>query len=234
MGQNGKNPTYLAEMRREGVPLEYIVGRAAFMELLPHCSPDTLIPREETELLVQVALDSARQMEEGKDELTDRGHRHRLWEYRRRAGGEPGKGHDPCHGSKSRCGRGRPEERERVWTRGPGSTLLWRSFRPFRWLGLENAVDIVVCNPPYLPTSTVEKLAPEIIDHEPVLALDAGAYGLAIFRRLIADALTYLRPQGVLVFEIGAGQDKLVTRILSRNQAMGISAISMTGSRCVS
>ena len=75
----------------------------------------------------------------------------------------------------------------------------------------------MVCNPPYIPTDSLDKMAPEIIDHEPVVALDAGAYGLAIFRRLIADAVTVLRPGGVLLFEIGAGQDRLVTRLLSRN-----------------
>ena len=91
-------------------------------------------------------------------------------------------------------------------------------FAPFRGSGIEGMVDIVVCNPPYLPTSTLDKLAPEIIDHEPVLALDAGTYGLAIFRRLIAEAFTFLRTHGVLVFEIGAGQDRLVNRLLSRNQ----------------
>jgi release factor glutamine methyltransferase len=92
-------------------------------------------------------------------------------------------------------------------------------FAPLCELGYKGKLDLVVCNPPYIPTSSLENLAPEVIDYEPRVALDAGAYGIDIFRRLILDSVAMLRPGGTLVFEIGAGQDKLVTRLLQRGRA---------------
>jgi release factor glutamine methyltransferase len=76
---------------------------------------------------------------------------------------------------------------------------------------------MVICNPPYIPTSSLKKLSPEIIDHEPVLALDGGPYGIDIFRKLMNGALTFLKRGGVLVFEIGAGQEKLIERLFEKN-----------------
>lgn len=76
---------------------------------------------------------------------------------------------------------------------------------------------MVVCNPPYIPTGTLKKLSSEIIDHEPIVALDAGPYGIDFYRKLIADAFFFLRPKGILVFEIGAGQEKVATRLFDRN-----------------
>jgi release factor glutamine methyltransferase len=78
-------------------------------------------------------------------------------------------------------------------------------------------LDMVVCNPPYIPTASLAKLDPAILDHEPEVALNAGAYGLDIFRSLIGEAPTVLRPGGVLAFEIGQGQEKLVALLLQRN-----------------
>ena len=90
-------------------------------------------------------------------------------------------------------------------------------FSPFHGSEYEGAVDIVVCNPPYIPTGSLGKLPPEIMDHEPSIALDGGPYGLDFYRRLIADSVCVLKLGGVLVFEIGLGQERLVARILERN-----------------
>ena len=89
-------------------------------------------------------------------------------------------------------------------------------FSPFRGPKYEGAVDIVVCNPPYIPTGSLKRLPPEITEHEPLIALDAGPYGMDFYRRLISDSVSMLKPGGILVFEIGVGQERLVTRILGR------------------
>jgi release factor glutamine methyltransferase len=68
------------------------------------------------------------------------------------------------------------------------------------------AVDLVVANPPYVPSGTIATLAPEVRDHEPRRALDGGADGLAVLRRLVEDAAAALVPGGWLVTEMGAGQ----------------------------
>ncbi|OPX92413.1 MAG: 50S ribosomal protein L3 glutamine methyltransferase [Pelotomaculum sp. PtaB.Bin104] len=78
---------------------------------------------------------------------------------------------------------------------------------------------MVLCNPPYIPTTSLKKMARGIIDHEPLVALDGGPYGLAIFRRLLSGAPTFLKREGVLVFEIGEGQEKLIERLLSTSGA---------------
>ena len=87
-------------------------------------------------------------------------------------------------------------------------------FEPFD--DYQGNADMVICNPPYIPATSLKKLAPEIIDHEPVVALNGGPYGLDFLRRLINGALTVLKHDGVLAFEIGEGQEKLVERLFGK------------------
>lgn len=72
----------------------------------------------------------------------------------------------------------------------------------------------MVSNPPYIPTSTVPTLQPEVVDHEPHLALDGGADGLDCIRHLIDISPTYLRPGGVWLIEMMAGQADAVREML--------------------
>lgn len=78
---------------------------------------------------------------------------------------------------------------------------------------------MVLCNPPYIPTTSLKKMARGITDHEPVVALDGGPYGLSIFRRLLSGAPKFLKKGGVMAFEIGAGQERLIERLLAGNGA---------------
>lgn len=72
----------------------------------------------------------------------------------------------------------------------------------------------MVSNPPYIPTSTVATLQPEVVKHEPHLALDGGADGLDCIRQLIEISPNYLRPGGVWLIEMMAGQADIVKRLL--------------------
>ncbi|MBD0262791.1 MAG: peptide chain release factor N(5)-glutamine methyltransferase [Tolypothrix sp. Co-bin9] len=72
----------------------------------------------------------------------------------------------------------------------------------------------MVSNPPYIPTSTVPTLQPEVVDHEPHLALDGGPDGLDCIRHLIEISPTYLRPGGVWLLEMMAGQADAVREML--------------------
>jgi release factor glutamine methyltransferase len=67
------------------------------------------------------------------------------------------------------------------------------------------AVDLIVSNPPYLPTASLASLPPEVRDHDPALALDGGPDGLAVIRRLIFEARSRLAPAGTLVLETAGG-----------------------------
>lgn len=78
------------------------------------------------------------------------------------------------------------------------------------------SVDLVVANLPYVAVGVIDGLAPEVADHEPRLALDGGADGLDVVRRLIPDARRVLRPRGALVLEtFGALQAETVARLLA-------------------
>jgi len=80
---------------------------------------------------------------------------------------------------------------------------------------LEGPVDLVVSNPPYVATADIAGLAPEVRDHDPRHALDGGADGLAAYRAIAADARRLLKPAGHLVVEIGAGQERQVGELFA-------------------
>jgi release factor glutamine methyltransferase len=95
---------------------------------------------------------------------------------------------------------------------------------------LDARFDLVLCNPPYIPTSEVSGLMPDVANYEPRSALDGGADGLAAYRRLVPDLSKLLSPGGIAVLELGIGQAAPVARIAgetglcaaSRNDLLGI------------
>ena len=200
--------------RRDGVPIEYLLGRAVFMGLQLTCTPAALIPRAETELLVRAALGLIDRRRNGSSMLTvvDMG--------------------TGCGNIAIALAVHAPDVRVLASDVSAEAVELARRqvvdfevhdrvtvfcgdlYEPLLAAGHAGTVDMLVCNPPYLPTSTLARLAREIVDHEPKVALDAGPYGINIYRRLITGAAEMLKPDGVLVFEIGAGQEKLVGRLL--------------------
>ena len=207
----------LIEKRKRGVPWEYILGRAHFMGNLFFCSPDTLIPTDETQLLVNAALQAINKKE--------------------RAGNSPllieiGTG---CGNIAVSLALGSHTTRIMASDISPAAVDIAHMnvyrfnlqdrislfsgdlFVPFQNSGHEGNIDFIVCNPPYIPTASLGKLSREIIDHEPRIALDGGPYGIDFYRRLITDSLPLLKPEGMLFFEIGERQEKLVTRLLEKN-----------------
>lgn len=81
--------------------------------------------------------------------------------------------------------------------------------------------DLIVCNPPYISTAKLAGDSAYLLEREPREAFDAGAYGIAIHQRLIAEAPLHLKPGGWLAFEFGAGQDRQVAMLLKRSGAYG-------------
>jgi len=81
---------------------------------------------------------------------------------------------------------------------------------------LQGGFDLVVSNPPYVASRDIAGLAPEVRDHDPRRALDGGADGLAAYREIVADAPRLLKDAGHLVVELGAGQQKDVAFLLAR------------------
>jgi len=209
----------ILEQLERGVPPQYILGRALFMGNAFYCTSDTLIPRPETSLLVKTAYEY---LERNKSNGS-----------RGQTVIEIGTGCGNIAVSLAmRCDEGvrilasdispaavevARRNVQKYQVDGSVSLFCGDLYEPFR--EHQGAADMVICNPPYIPTSSLKKLARQIIDHEPVLALDGGPYGLGIFRRLLSGAPAFLKKGGVLAFEIGEGQEKLIERLLSGSGA---------------
>lgn len=97
------------------------------------------------------------------------------------------------------------------------SVLQGDLFAPLSGLGLFGSIDAVVCNPPYISSGRLARDRAPLLDHEPREAFDGGPYGVAIYQRVIREAPSYLRPGGVLAFEIGLAQERQVMLLLGRS-----------------
>ena len=216
--ENRFDPALIAEKRKQGVPFEYIVGMAPFMGEFFYCSRDALIPREETELLAKIALNFIKEKQQ-------QAHHLKLIDMGTGCGNIAislalnsenttviASDLNPETVAVTRKNVAKFNLEDRV-TVHQGDL-----FKPISGKGYEGDVDIIVCNPPYIPSGSLKNMAPEIIGHEPKEAFDAGPFGLDFFRRLLNDAIIFLKPGGILVFEIGAGQEKLVTRLFKKRE----------------
>lgn len=84
--------------------------------------------------------------------------------------------------------------------------------------GLEGTMDLVVMNPPYIPSHVLEATLAGLLEHEPRAAFDGGPYGITILARLLQEAPAFLNPAGHLLFEFGLGQAKLVRTLVERTR----------------
>ncbi|HEY32329.1 MAG TPA: peptide chain release factor N(5)-glutamine methyltransferase [Dehalococcoidia bacterium] len=211
------NLSQVAQERKEGIPLEYIIGRASFAGFDFDCSNDTLIPTECTKLLVEVTLDFIEERQQSKRQQT-------VIEVGTGCGNVAVLLALLTEDVKIIASDISPEAigvaRKNVYKYNLSDSvrlLCGDIFSPLRGLGYETEIDIVVCNPPYIPTELLNKLRPEIVEYQPRIALDGGPYGISFFQRLANEAIRILKPGGILIFEIGERQERLAARILSRH-----------------
>jgi release factor glutamine methyltransferase len=201
--------------RRE--PIAYVTGHQEFFGLTFDVSPAVLIPRPETERVVEVAL------ERFPDQSA------------------PLAAADLCTGSG--CIAIALAVERAGWTvtatdvsadalavaslnaRRHGVAERVRLVEGDLLGGLHGSFDLIVSNPPYVADVQRSALPPEVRDHEPAVALFAGPDGLDVVRRLVADAGGRLNPGGALIFEIGFGQAGAVTDLLSSAPALRTVAI---------
>ena len=85
----------------------------------------------------------------------------------------------------------------------------------FEGLGSEDRYDIIVSNPPYIPSLVIEELEPEVRDHEPRMALDGTEDGLKFYRILAAECKDHLNPGGSVYMEIGYDQGQAVKELFA-------------------
>ena len=195
----------LIERRYSGEPIQYVIGETEFYGLPFLVTPDVLIPRPETEHLVENAIALAAPFP--KPRIVDIG---------------TGSGaiaialeHHLPNATITAIDRSAPAlaiAQENAKLNGVNLRFLEGDLlAPVAGEQFE----IIVSNPPYVPTTDRDSLAVEVRDYEPTLALFAGPDGLDIYRRLIPQAFHCLVPGGYLALEIGYGQSQAVADLLA-------------------
>jgi release factor glutamine methyltransferase len=209
----------------KAVPLQYLVGQCFWRDFALEVGPGVLIPRPETERMIDLAVD--------------------LW---RQGGSQHPRGFVWADlGTGSGClalglARAFPDSHGLAVDLSPAA--LGQARRNLRKVGLHNRVrliagdwfdavapwwgelPLVLANPPYIPSEAVNQLDPVVRDHEPRLALDGGGDGLACIRRLVAQAPRALAPGGWLLLEHHHDQSPAVITLFAHHGLLDVQAHS--------
>lgn len=189
--------------RAEHIPLQYIVGETAFMGLPFKVNSSVLIPRQDTETLVEEALKVAKPGMKVLDMCTGSG----------------------CiiisilHHGKELEGYASDISRHAINVAKENAKLnhIAVSFQTGDLFDhIKEKYDIIVSNPPYIRTEEIAKLMPEVQNFEPYDALDGKEDGLFFYRRIVEQAGNYLNPGGHLLFEIGYDQGQDVSEMMEQ------------------
>ena len=206
----------LVTRRLDGQPLAYLIGRQEFMGREFLTAPGALIPRRETELLGYAVVQLLRT---------------------RTAGAQPVRMLDLCTGSGNLAvALALEEPRSLVWASDLEAAAIAVARLNVDHHGVADRVmlvegdlfgaierlnpppgpfDLISCNPPYIPSHKATNMPVEVGGFEPVAAFDGGDFGLSILFRLISEASAFLVPGGWLCFELGVGQERLITKRLT-------------------
>jgi len=206
--------TELIDRRASHVPLQYITQQVEFMSLNFIVDERVLIPRPETELLVETVI-----------KKTD----NKLYHNRRITIIDIGTGSGNIAVSLAKnisniriyagdISRGAlavaNENVQKHDVTDKIHLLHGNVFDAFNIDIKKEQVDFVVSNPPYVSESESKNLAPELIDHEPLLALIGGEDGLCIYKQIIKDAAGWIKPGGYLIIEIGETQADSIIKLM--------------------
>ncbi|MEW9671220.1 peptide chain release factor N(5)-glutamine methyltransferase [Ammoniphilus sp. 3BR4] len=196
----------MVKERLQGVPVQYLIGEQEFYGLSFRVNPSVLIPRPETEILVEQVLHrrdvsdalTVADIGTGSGAIAVSLAVHSQWKVYAvdiaQESLDTAQENSRIHGV----------EQQITFLKGD---LLDPLLQP---------VDILVSNPPYIPSSDVLELDVQVKDHEPMRALDGGEDGLDFYRRLCKGLPQVLRPGGLVAFEVGMGQARDVEQLLLR------------------
>ena len=203
---------------RDHEPLQYILGEAPFYGRTFRVDPNVLIPRFDTEILTELALREIDRCLKASDPETSAVRPQGVQVL------------DLCTGSGcialtlllERPGisvTASDISAGALQTARLNESLLTDGIRPVRWVlsdlfqKIEGRFELIVTNPPYIRTSDIQKLDPEVRDHEPFSALDGGADGLSFIRRIACEARDHLTDHAAIVMEIGDEEGEEAARI---------------------
>jgi release factor glutamine methyltransferase len=195
--------------RARRTPLAYLTGEREFWSLRLLVDHRVLVPRPETETLVEDALERLRPGARVADVGTGSGAVVIALAHELGSGAFWGTDRSAVALEVARANAAAQGLARRIAFLG-GDLLA-----PLA--GCDGPLDAIVSNPPYIPTADLEGLQPEVRDHEPRAALDGGPDGLAVIARLIDGSPPLLRRGGWLLLEIGAGQAGAVRALLQRS-----------------
>lgn len=190
----------LIRRRKEHIPLQHLTGTQEFMGMEFMVSKDVLVPRQDTELLVENLLPFV-QDRQVLDLCTGSG----------------------CIGI-SLAKLGNPKSVDAVDLSKDALAVARENARNLQaeicfiesdlFTAVMKQYDVIVSNPPYIASDVIDTLMPEVKEHEPMMALDGGADGLDFYRRIAKEALIHLKSEGMLWLEIGYDQGETVSEIL--------------------
>lgn len=208
--------------RKSGYPIQYILGKQEFMGIDFYVKEGVLIPRPDTEILVEYIIDLVKSKYFGdKDiiKIADLGTGSgaitlSLAYYLKDV-------HVYSVDVSDTALEVAAENAKRLGLESKVTLLKGDLFEPLDDLGLHNSIDIIVSNPPYIPTKDISELQKEVAEYEPRLALDGGEDGLDFYRRIVNECGKYLSSDGILAVEIGYDQGQAVKELLenAQNQA---------------
>lgn len=216
----------LIKKRSEGMPVQYIIGHQEFMSLNFHVTCDVLVPRHDTEVLVETILEYAKKLEGKQLEILDIG---------------TGSGcisvslsHyiNNCKVTAVDISEKALEvARKNAIDNGVNGKMIFLKSNLFENIEAETLFDIIVSNPPYIPAAEIKKLQKEVREFEPHLALDGGNDGLEFYRKITIKAPLFQKPGGILAFEVGYNQAEEVRLLMSKsyNKIKTINDISKIG-----
>ena len=193
----------LIGQRASHIPLQQITGEQEFMGFLFQVNESVLIPRQDTEILVEEACRKIRPGMRVLDLCTGSGciiiSLAKL-----------------CPGIAAEASDLSLEALAVAKQNGTrlGAQVRWHQGDLFS--EIQGSYDVIVSNPPYIPTAQIQTLSEEVRLHEPLQALDGKEDGLYFYRKIAAQAKRYLKPEGWLLFEIGYDQAAEVEEIMRK------------------
>lgn len=198
----------LLEKRMKRIPLQHLTGEQEFMGLVFQVNEHVLIPRQDTEILVEQALKVLKPGMRILDMCTGSGCI--LLSLLALTKGCSGVGADiSTEALKVAEANG-----NRLLKDAPGQVHFMQSDL---FGSVQGTFDVLVSNPPYIPTEVIKGLMPEVREHEPMQALDGSEDGLLFYRRIAGEAGKYLNPDGRIFLEIGYDQGEAVSALLREN-----------------
>ncbi len=207
------------EKRVSGMPLQYITGQQEFMSLMFRVSPDVLIPRQDTEILVETVIDYVKKIDQSTVKILDIG---------------TGSGciaislayflKNSLLTAIDISQAALDVAYSNAESAGVSGRVRFIKSNLFENICENERFDIIVSNPPYITTGDIENLQVEVKCHEPAAALDGGPDGLEFYRSIIMAAPRFLNADGFLAFEVGFDQSKQVAALM-QERFCGISII---------